>query len=107
MSSAFKFWQKLLSRKQKNIGRIKSHRLLLDFETLENRYGPTPGIEMGLSVMGFAFANPLGIGARTDAAEISAAPDSLSSPAPRATDLSAWGSASIESAPVSTRSASD
>src|SRR5882757_693471 len=78
MTSANKFWQRLISRNQKNIkGRIKPRRLALDFETLENRFGPTPGIEMGLSVMGFAFANPLALGVRADSSEINAVPDTL------------------------------
>jgi hypothetical protein len=107
MTSTFKFWQRFIAPKQIKNTRKKPRRVALDFETLENRFGPTPGVEMGLSVMGFAFANPLGIGARTDSAEISAAPDSFASAAPQATDASAREFAPIETAQTSTRSVPD
>src|SRR3954451_10990695 len=77
MTSANRFWQRLLSRKQIKNTRVKPRRFPLDFEPLENRFGPTPGIEMGLSVMGFSFANPLGFGVRGDSSEINAVPDML------------------------------
>ncbi len=89
MAKANTFWRRLTSRKQTEKGRIKNHRLPLDFETLENRYGPTPGIELGLSVMGFSFGNPLSIGGSADSSQISAVSDSASSSIPLALDTAA------------------
>jgi RHS repeat-associated protein len=103
MTSTFKFWQRFIATKQIKNTRKKPRRVALDFETLENRYGPTPGVEMGLSVMGFAFANPLGIGVRADTSEISAVPDALSTTNPQAAEWAPRDYAPIETAQASSR----